>query len=269
MHDIGKIGIHEDIIHKNSRLSEDEFASVKEHTVKGYDILKEIKDMPVLCRVARWHHERYDGSEYPDGLKGEEIPEYARISCVADCYDAMTSTRTYSVPGRKEDVRAEILRCRGSWFDPKIADVMLLMIDEDTEVKMNESAKGADVWKEYDRLWENEPLAVIGSDRNDTAFIADNTGSLLEMYRKLDEDLSAMERDNKELPMITPSQMKEAYQTMAEIAPSMDYGMMYDLLKEVRQYRLESGDDKRIRMIEELLTKLEWEEIEKEAKNNI
>ena len=101
--------------------------------------------MPKLCEGARWHHERYDGTSYPDGLKGEEIPEEARIACVADCYDAMTSTRTYSVPKKQEDVRAEIVRCRGTWFDPQVADVLLLMIDEDTDYRMNEKAKGGDV----------------------------------------------------------------------------------------------------------------------------
>ncbi|MCR5788492.1 MAG: response regulator [Lachnospiraceae bacterium] len=155
LHDIGKIGVHEDIIHKNSRLTEDEFREIKEHTLNGYEILKEIVDMPKLSEGARWHHERYDGTGYPDGLKGEEIPETARIVCVADCYDAMTSTRTYSRPKERSEVRAEIARCRGTSFDPKIADVMLLMIDEDTEYRMNERTEGSDVWKEYGRLWKN------------------------------------------------------------------------------------------------------------------
>ena len=155
LHDIGKIGIHEDIIHKSTRLTDDEFAAVKAHTIKGYEILKEISDMPELSEGARWHHERFNGTGYPDGLKEYEIPEQARIACIADCYDAMTSTRTYSVPKKQADVRAEIERCRGTWFDPKIADVMLAMIDEDTDYRMNETAELNDVWKNYDRLWGN------------------------------------------------------------------------------------------------------------------
>lgn len=155
LHDIGKIGIHEDIIHKSTRLTDDEFAAVKAHTIKGYEILKEISDMPELSEGARWHHERFNGTGYPDGLKEYEIPEQARIACIADCYDAMTSTRTYSVPKKQSDVRAEIERCRGTWFDPKIADVMLAMIDEDTDYRMNETAELNDVWKNYDRLWGN------------------------------------------------------------------------------------------------------------------
>ena len=155
LHDIGKIGIHEDIIHKSTRLTDDEFAAVKAHTVKGYEILKEISDMPELSEGARWHHERFNGTGYPDGLKEYEIPERARIACIADCYDAMTSTRTYSVPKKQSDVRAEIERCRGTWFDPQIADVMLAMIDEDKDYRMNETADVNDVWKNYDRLWGN------------------------------------------------------------------------------------------------------------------
>ena len=92
--------------------------------------------MPGLATGARWHHERYDGSGYPDGLRGSEIPEEARIICVADSYDAMTSRRSYSTVMPQEKVRAEIERCKGSQFDPKIADVMLEIIDEDVEYNL-------------------------------------------------------------------------------------------------------------------------------------
>ncbi|MCR4789416.1 MAG: response regulator [Lachnospiraceae bacterium] len=154
LHDIGKIGIHEDIIHKDSRLTDDEYAEIKEHTLKGYEILKEITMMPELADGARSHHESYDGKGYPDGLKGEEIPETARIVCVADCYDAMTSTRTYSKPREQADVRAEIERCMGTRFDPLPAKAMLQMIDEDPEYKLNENATGSMIWKGYSRLWD-------------------------------------------------------------------------------------------------------------------
>lgn len=161
LHDIGKIGVNETILRKNTRLTDDEFTEIKQHTIKGYEILQEIKDMPKLCEGARWHHERFDGTGYPDGLKGEEIPEAARITCIADCYDAMTSTRTYSVPKEQTQVRSEIVRCQGTWFDPRIADVMLAMIDEDTEYRMNETITGNDIWKEHDKLWNFVNLSVL------------------------------------------------------------------------------------------------------------
>ena len=169
LHDIGKIGVHEDIIHKETRLTDDEFSEIRAHTLKGDEILKEITDMPRLREGARWHHEHFDGKGYPDGLAGNDIPEAARIVCVADCYDAMTSTRTYSVPKKQSEVRAEIERCKNTWFDPVIADVMLAMIDEDTEYQMNEKADIAWIWKEYDRLWVNpseESLSISVSASN-------------------------------------------------------------------------------------------------------
>lgn len=138
LHDIGKIGVSEEIINKTSRLTDEEFAQIKEHTVIGSHILNKITVMPELAIGARSHHERYDGRGYPDGLKGEEIPLEARIICLADCYDAMTSTRTYSKPKEQSAVRAEIERCKGSQFDPEIADVMISMIDDDREYTMHE-----------------------------------------------------------------------------------------------------------------------------------
>lgn len=138
LHDIGKIGVSEEIINKTSRLTDEEFAQIKTHTTKGYEILYEISAMPELAVGARNHHERFDGKGYPDGLAGNAIPEAARIICVADCYDAMTSTRTYSTPKPQEVVRAEFERCSGSQFDPAIARIMISMIDDDREYKMNE-----------------------------------------------------------------------------------------------------------------------------------
>ena len=138
LHDIGKIGVSEEIINKTSRLTDEEFAQIKQHTVIGCNILRQISVMPELADGARSHHERYDGRGYPDGLAGEAIPERARIICLADCYDAMTSTRTYSKPMAQQAVRAEIVRCSGTQFDPDIAQVMLSMIDDDTEYTMHE-----------------------------------------------------------------------------------------------------------------------------------
>lgn len=138
LHDIGKIGVSEEIINKTSRLTDEEFAAIKTHTVTGWNILRQISAVPELALGARHHHERYDGRGYPDGLSGESIPESARIICVADCYDAMTSTRTYSKPKEQSVVRAEIERCAGSQFDPAAAEAMLSMIDDDKEYRMNE-----------------------------------------------------------------------------------------------------------------------------------
>ena len=153
MHDIGKIGVSEGIINKSSRLTDDEFAEIKEHTLIGYSILSSITEMPDLSIGARSHHEKWDGTGYPDGLAGEDIPEEARIICVADVYDAMTSTRTYSTPRAQEAVRVEFVRCSGTQFDPKIAAVMIEMIDEDTDYRMN-AGSGVSFWKNRELLAE-------------------------------------------------------------------------------------------------------------------
>lgn len=137
LHDIGKIGVPGRIINKTERLTDEEFAEIKKHTTIGWDILKTINEIPYLSKGAKWHHERYDGKGYPDGLKGKEIPEEARIICLADCYDAMTSRRSYSVPRPQDEVRAEIVRCTGTQFDPDIAKYLLDMIDEDTEYALH------------------------------------------------------------------------------------------------------------------------------------
>ena len=138
LHDVGKIGVSEAIINKTSRLDDEEYAQIKRHTVMGYEILKIITEIPGLAIGARWHHERYDGRGYPDGLSGGDIPEEARIICVADCYDAMTSNRSYSKVREQAAVREEIIRCRGTQFDPLIADIMVAMIDDDPEYSMSE-----------------------------------------------------------------------------------------------------------------------------------
>ncbi len=138
LHDIGKIGVPEEILNKKGRLTSEEFGEIKKHTVTGYDILHTITEIPGLSTGARWHHERYGGKGYPDGLHGNDIPEEARIICVADSYDAMTSKRVYASPKTQSEVRAEILRCKGTQFDPEMADAMIDIIDEDKGFKLRE-----------------------------------------------------------------------------------------------------------------------------------
>ena len=141
LHDVGKIGIPDDIINKTSRLTDEEYAIIKTHTKIGSEILKNITEMPDIVMGARWHHERYDGKGYPDGLAGGAIPEVARIIAVADTYDAMTSRRSYRSTLPQSVVRAEIEKCSGNQFDPAFAAIMLDMIDEDTEYIMREGGK--------------------------------------------------------------------------------------------------------------------------------
>ena len=147
LHDIGKIGVPDAVINKPGRLSADEFEIIKKHPVTGSKILENIEEKKELATGARWHHERYSGGGYPDGINGEEIPEQARIISVADAYDAMTSSRSYRDPMPQEKVREEIEKGSGTQFDPRFASIMLEMIAED---------------KNYDLSEKKEPSPVTG-----------------------------------------------------------------------------------------------------------
>ena len=138
LHDIGKIGVPDSVINKPGKLTDEEFAMIKKHPVIGYEILKNITEMPGIGQGARWHHERFGGGGYPDGIKGDEIPVCARIIGVADAYDAMTSKRSYREVLSQEHVRSEIEKGKGTQFDPEFADIMLKMIDEDNWYTMRE-----------------------------------------------------------------------------------------------------------------------------------
>lgn len=138
LHDVGKIGVPDAVINKPSKLTDEEYEIIKNHSVRGAHILENIKEMPSLATGARWHHERYGGGGYPDGLIGNDIQEEARIIAVADAYDAMSSRRSYRDILPQKVVRGEIEKGKGTQFDPKFADIMLNMIDEDTEYKMRE-----------------------------------------------------------------------------------------------------------------------------------
>ncbi|MBQ9382895.1 MAG: response regulator [Ruminiclostridium sp.] len=136
LHDVGKIRVPEAVINKPGKLTDEEFDQIRIHPVSGYHILRDISKDERIGYGAKYHHERYDGTGYPNGLMGDNIPEIARIIGVADAYDAMASNRSYRSALPQEVVRQEIEKGRGRQFDPAIADVMLGMIDEDKEYKM-------------------------------------------------------------------------------------------------------------------------------------
>ena len=136
LHDVGKIGVPDAVINKPGRLTDEEFEKIKAHPGRGAKILQNIEEMPQLAIGARWHHERFDGRGYPDGLSGEDIPEEARIIAVADAYDAMTSNRSYRDIIPQEVVKSELEKGSGTQFDPQFAAIMLEIIKEDVEYKL-------------------------------------------------------------------------------------------------------------------------------------
>ncbi len=129
LHDIGKIGVKESVLNKPSRLTEEEFRHVQEHSETGERILAPIADDEEILRLVRSHHERYDGTGYPDQIQGEQIPLGARILAVSDAYEAMTSERPYRKAMSDKVASGEIEHNKGTQFDPEVADAFLRNMD--------------------------------------------------------------------------------------------------------------------------------------------
>jgi HD-GYP domain-containing protein (c-di-GMP phosphodiesterase class II) len=127
VHDIGKLGISDRLLQKPGPLTRDEYEQVKQHAVIGADILTAVA-FPGLAVIVRHHHENWDGSGYPDGLRGEAIPLGARVLSVADCYDALTSDRPYRLALSHASAVTMIEERRGTMYDPDIADAFLRIV---------------------------------------------------------------------------------------------------------------------------------------------
>lgn len=130
LHDIGKIGVPDSVLNKPFKLTNVEFDLIKNHTTMGAEILKDIKMFPNVSVGAKYHHERFDGRGYPNGLKGVEIPEVARIIGIVDSYDAMTSNRVYRKRLQDEMVKQELVKGRGTQFDPYLVDEFMELLEE-------------------------------------------------------------------------------------------------------------------------------------------
>ena len=130
LHDVGKIGVPDAVLNKPFKLTDVEFRLIKGHTIMGAEILKDFKMFPNISMGAKYHHERYDGKGYPEGLKGESIPLVARVIGLVDSYDAMTSNRVYRRRLKDETVMEELRRGKGSQWDPDLVDIFLELIEE-------------------------------------------------------------------------------------------------------------------------------------------
>ena len=125
LHDVGKIAVPESILNKPGKLTKEEFEVIKEHPVRGEAILSPVIELKEISRVVRAHHERYDGTGYPDRLKGREIPLGARIMTIADTYDSITSERPYRKAASHRYAVKEIIACSGTQFDPEVVENFL------------------------------------------------------------------------------------------------------------------------------------------------
>lgn len=128
VHDIGKIGIPEHILNKPGRLTSEEFAIIQKHPNIGASILDNINGFEDIASAVRCHHERYDGTGYPNQISGDQIPLFSRMLAVCDTFDAMTSARCYRQPFSEQEAVMEIRRCSGSQFDPDISEAFIEML---------------------------------------------------------------------------------------------------------------------------------------------
>lgn len=159
LHDIGKIAMPKSILCKNGRLNDDEFKIMQAHPLRGEKIVLNIKKLQVISEWVKSHHEKYDGTGYPAGLKGEEIPLPGRIIALADTYDAMTSTRPYRKALEHEVAISEIKRCAGTQFDPELARLFVSLADEIDAARQNPE----EYYAKYSILGKNISFKMVSA----------------------------------------------------------------------------------------------------------
>jgi HD-GYP domain-containing protein (c-di-GMP phosphodiesterase class II) len=131
LHDVGKLGVPTSVLQKNGALTDDEYAAIQLHPMRGLDIVREIGFLDEALAGIMHHHERIDGRGYPMGLAGDEIPEFARVLAVADAFDAMTSTRSYRGARPVPEAVAELRKWAGRQFDPAFVDAFVAGIERE------------------------------------------------------------------------------------------------------------------------------------------
>ncbi|MFW5789837.1 MAG: HD-GYP domain-containing protein [Bacillota bacterium] len=131
IHDIGKISVPDKILKSSGKLSDKEYAEMKNHSKYGYEILEDLDIFKKDLEIIKHHHERYDGNGYPDGLKGDDIPLGSRILAICDAYDVMSTGRVYKPALTRKEIIAEFEKCSGKQFDPNYTDMMIELIKEE------------------------------------------------------------------------------------------------------------------------------------------
>jgi HD-GYP domain-containing protein (c-di-GMP phosphodiesterase class II) len=163
LHDVGKLGVPTTVLQKSGKLTDDEFDAIKLHPTRGHDIVREIRFLDEALDGIYHHHERMDGRGYPSGLKGDQIPEFARVISVADAFDSMTSTRSYRSARSVEEALLELENCKHTQFDPGMVDALVAAVGRDGWVAATppstEELRGADNIQAFD---DDDPLLSPG-----------------------------------------------------------------------------------------------------------
>ncbi len=130
LHDIGKIGVPDSILKKNGKLSDDEFCEIKKHPLLGANSIKSLKGFETAAKIIRNHHERYDGTGYPDGLSAEQIPLGSKVLSIVDAYDAMAFGRSYRAAMQRNDILSTLQQGMGTQFDPNLTSAFIKFIQQ-------------------------------------------------------------------------------------------------------------------------------------------
>ena len=211
LHDIGKIGIPLEILNKPGRLSQEEWAILKTHTEKGYEIASSSNELKGIADEIRHHHERWDGKGYPDGLSQESIPLLSRVIAVVDSYDAMVSNRAYRAALPQEKAMAELKRCAGTQFDPFIVSEFLRMLKENPELSETRGRDGTTV-------------SVVKAEQPSTADGGKTFGSTYPVpYSRYLLDASMrivyMDENFEKLTGYAPEEVRRSAMTQADLIP--------------------------------------------------
>lgn len=234
LHDIGKIGVPDNVLNKPGRLTDTEFELIKSHTTIGGDILKDINMIPDVDAGARYHHERYDGKGYPNGLSGEDIPEIARIIGIADAYDAMNSKRVYRNPLEKATIRKELENGKGKQFDPVYIEKFLELLDSgalDAVTAMPASGEGGNTIAEESSLLLNQIMENIEREKQ----MSKETDYLTRLLNRSSGEpliISAMAASNGCLAFIDLDNLKTINDRFGHLAGDHALSSVADVLRE-------------------------------------
>lgn len=186
LHDIGKIGIPLEILNKPGKLTEQEWTVLHSHSEKGYQIAKSSEDLKGIALMILYHHERWDGKGYPERLSGSEIPILSRIISIVDSYDAMVNNRSYRMGMTAEQAQAEIARCAGTQFDPKLAREFLAMLRENPSIAEGELVGGEEI-RSFDEITFGEDQPGSTTSIPFSRYILDTNDVIIEADERFEE----------------------------------------------------------------------------------